>query len=137
MKKTAFILLTLLPISFFVKAQDPHFSQFFSSPLTLNPALTGKFDGTLRVAGNYRNQWPAFNNVFTTSTASIDFAILQKNIPYNDTWGVGIIALTDKAAGGILTNNYAGISTSYHKALDEDGFSQIGAGFQAVYGQKD
>jgi len=136
MKKTACILLTFLCISFFVKAQDPHFSQFFSSPLTLNPALTGKFDGTLRVAGNYRNQWPAFNNVFTTSTASIDFSILQKNIPYNDTWGVGIIALTDKAAGGILTNNYLGISTSYHKALDEDGYSQIGAGFQATYGQK-
>ncbi len=136
MEKTAWILLTFLCISFFVKAQDPHFSQFFSSPLTLNPALTGKFDGTLRVAGNYRNQWPAFNNVFTTSTASVDFSVLQKNIPYNDTWGVGILALTDKAAGGILTNNYIGISTSYHKALDEDGFNQIGAGFQATYGQK-
>lgn len=136
MKKTAYILLTFFGISFFVKAQDPHFSQFFSSPLTLNPALTGKFDGTLRVAGNYRNQWPAFNNVYTTSTASIDFAVLQKNIPFNDTWGVGIIALTDKAGGGILTNNYLGISTSYHKALDEDGYSQIGAGFQATYGQK-
>jgi type IX secretion system PorP/SprF family membrane protein len=136
MRKTAYTLLTFLFISFFAKAQDPHFSQFFSSPLTLNPALTGKFDGTLRVAGNYRNQWPAFNNVFTTSTASVDFSILQKNIPYNDTWGVGILALTDKAAGGILTNNYIGISTSYHKALDEDGYSQIGAGFQATYGQK-
>ncbi|MES1226414.1 MAG: type IX secretion system membrane protein PorP/SprF, partial [Bacteroidota bacterium] len=39
-------------------AQDPNFSQFFASPLTLNPALTGKFDGVYRVAGNYRNQWP-------------------------------------------------------------------------------
>ena len=26
-------------------AQDPHFSQFFSSPMTLNPAFTGKFNG--------------------------------------------------------------------------------------------
>lgn len=136
MKKTACILIASLCISFFIKAQDPHFSQFFASPLTLNPALTGKFDGTLRVAGNYRNQWPAFNNVYTTSTLSVDFPIMQRNIPENDTWGVGILALTDKAGGGILTNNYLGISTSYHKALNEDGYSQIGAGFQATYGQK-
>ncbi len=136
MKKTACLLITSLCISFFIKAQDPHFSQFFASPLTLNPALTGKFDGTLRVAGNYRNQWPAFNNVYTTSTLSVDFPIMQKNIPENDTWGVGILALTDKAGGGILTNNYVGLSTSYHKALNEDGYSQIGAGFQATYGQK-
>ncbi|MEP6594383.1 MAG: PorP/SprF family type IX secretion system membrane protein [Ginsengibacter sp.] len=136
MKKTACILPIFLFISFFIKAQDPHFSQFFSSPLTLNPALTGKFDGTLRVAGNYRNQWPAFNNVYTTSTLSVDISVMQKSLPENDTWGVGILALTDKAAGGILTNNYVGVSTSYHKALNEDGFSQIGAGFQATYGQK-
>jgi type IX secretion system PorP/SprF family membrane protein len=136
MKKTTAILSLLLSFSLFANAQDPHFSQFFSSPLTLNPALTGKFDGTLRVAGNYRNQWPAFNNVYTTSTLSVDFDILKDKIPDYDTWGVGILALTDKAGGGILTNNYIGLSTSYHKALDEDGFQQLGIGFQGSYGQK-
>jgi type IX secretion system PorP/SprF family membrane protein len=136
MKKKPAILCVLLCMTFFVKAQDPHFSQFFSSPLTLNPALTGKFEGTLRVAGNYRNQWPAFNNVYTTSTLSVDFAIFKKHLPDFDTWGVGILALTDQAGGGILKNNYIGLSTSYHKALDEDGFQQIGIGFQGTYGQK-
>ena len=136
MKKS--VLLVCVVFCFFMnsKAQDPHFSQFFASPLTLNPALTGKFDGTLRVAGNYRNQWPAFNNVYTTSTLSVDFSILNKALPQNDTWGIGIMALTDKSGGGILTNNYIGVSTAYHKALDEDGFSQIGIGFQGMYGQK-
>jgi len=136
MKKKPAISCMMLCITFFVKAQDPHFSQFFSSPLTLNPALTGKFDGTLRVAGNYRNQWPAFNNVYTTSTLSVDFDVLKKKLPDFDRWGVGILALTDKAGAGVLTNNYIGLSTSYHKALDEDGFQQIGIGFQGTYGQK-
>ena len=136
MKTKLHLLATLLLISFFANAQDPHFSQFFASPLTLNPALTGKFDGTLRVAGNYRNQWPAFNNVYTTSTISVDFPILKNRLPDYDTWGVGILALTDKAGGGVLTNNYLGVSTSYHKALDEDGFQQLGIGFQGTYGQK-
>lgn len=123
-------------ISFTCNSQDPHFSQFFSSPLTLNPALTGKFDGNLRVAGNYRNQWPAFNNVYTTSTASIDFSILNNVLPETDTWGIGLIALTDKAGGDILKTTFGGVSTAYHKSLNEDGFSQIGIGFQAMYGQK-
>ena len=35
-------LLALLKTS---SAQDPNFSQFFVSPLTLNPAMTGKFNG--------------------------------------------------------------------------------------------
>ena len=136
MKKTTAIFIFVFIVSNVATAQDPHFSQFFSSPLTLNPALTGKFDGTLRVAGNYRNQWPAFNNIYTTSTISLDFPILKSKLPDYDTWGVGILALNDKAGGGILTNTYVGLSTSYHKALDEDGFQQLGIGFQGTYGQK-
>ena len=38
-------------------AQDPHFTQYFTSPLTLNPALTGLVQGDLRFAANYRQQW--------------------------------------------------------------------------------
>jgi type IX secretion system PorP/SprF family membrane protein len=136
MKKKSGLLFLLVFFAFFVNAQDPHFSQFFASPLTLNPALTGKFNGTVRVAGNYRNQWPAFNNVYTTYTASVDFAILKNKLPDYDTWGIGILALKDQAGGDILTNSYIGLSTSYHKALDEDGFQQLGIGFQGTYGQK-
>jgi len=66
------------------KAQDPEFSQFFASPLTLNPALTGKFSGSLRVAGNYRNQWPEINNAYITSTISVDGNILAGKIPSGD-----------------------------------------------------
>jgi type IX secretion system PorP/SprF family membrane protein len=114
-------------------AQDPGFSQFFASPLTLNPALTGKFNGVVRVAGNYRNQWPAINNAFITSTASIDMPILTNRLPENDTWGIGFLGMTDKTASGILNDNYFGFSTAYHKALDEDGYHSIGVGFQGTY----
>ncbi len=136
MKKAITILSLLLSASVFIHAQDPHFSQFFSSPLTLNPAFTGKFDGTVRIAGNYRDQWPAFSNVYTTSTLSVDFDILKNKLPDYDTWGIGVLALTDKAGSGVLTNNYLGLSTSYSKSLDEDGFKQIAVGFQGTYGQK-
>jgi len=129
---TAFILsATLLG-----KAQDPNFSQFFVSPLTLNPALTGKFDGVVRVAGNYRNQWPTINNAFTTYTASIDASVLRNRIPINDQFGVGLMAFSDKSGNGVLQNNYLALSTAYHKALDENGYHQIGLGFQGTYVSK-
>src|SRR5580692_5142138 len=124
MKQIAFLLLAFLTClaALPARAQDPGFSQFFASPLTLNPALTGKFNGVLRVAGNYRNQWPAISNAFITSTVSVDAPILTNKLPVNDTWGLGILAMNDKTADGILTSNYLGISTAYHLALDEDGY---------------
>ena len=129
-------IITLFTFTLFliaVHAQDPHFSQFFSSPLTLNPAFTGKFNGSYRVAGNHRNQWPDINNAFTTATASIDFHILENKIAYTDNFGVGIMAYNDNSANGAVKFNYASVSTAYHLGLDEDGYSQIGVGFQATY----
>lgn len=129
-------LLTFVVLSFGASAQDPNFSQFFASPLTLNPASTGKFDGIMRVAGNYRNQWPTIDNAFTTGTVSVDFGILSSRLPEMDQFGVGVMAFTDKGGDGILQNNYLSLSTSYHKALDEDGYNQLGVGFQGTYVSK-
>ena len=63
-----FVLASALVLTLGVKAQDPHFSQFFSSPLTLNPAFTGKFNGTWRLAANHRDQWPSIPKAYVTSS---------------------------------------------------------------------
>ncbi len=101
--------------------------------MTLNPALTGKFDGVFRLAGNYRNQWPTINNAFVTNTVSLDFSALKNNLPEIDNLGIGIMGLSDRAGDGVLVTNYAGLSLAYHKGLDENGRHQIGAGFQGTY----
>lgn len=136
MKKFVSTWMIIIIVCGSVFAQDPNFSQFFASPLTLNPALTGKFDGVYRIAGNYRNQWPTINNAFTTGTASIDFGILKNRIPEVDQFGVGIMGFSDKSGNGVLQNNYAALSLAYHKGLDEDGLHQIGAGFQGTFVNK-
>ena len=123
----AFLLTGLL------KAQDPHFSQFFASPLTLNPAFTGKFDGQWRLAANHRDQWPSIPKAYVTTSASVDFPILQKRIPSGDVFGIGLSGVSDASANSALKLNYGSISLSYHKALDEDGYHTIGAGFQGTY----
>ena len=129
-------LVAFLLASTSIRAQDPGFSQFFASPLTLNPALTGKFNGVVRVAGNYRNQWPSINNAFITSTISVDAPIFRNKLPENDTWGLGFMAMNDNTAGGALTSNYFSLSTAYHKSLDEDGYHQLGVGFQGTYANR-
>jgi type IX secretion system PorP/SprF family membrane protein len=137
MRRIIFVLLVfsaLIPET--IRAQDPAFSQFFASPLTLNPALTGKFSGAVRVAGNYRDQWPQINNAFITSTISVDGNIFVNKIAPGDAWGIGLMTMTDRTASGILTSNYVALSTSYQKALDENGWNQIGIGFQGSYANK-
>lgn len=133
MKKHLSTLTICVCLACVTQAQDPNFSQFFASPLTLNPALTGKFDGVYRIAGNYRNQWPSINNAYTTATVSADFGIMKSRISDLDQFGIGVMGFTDRAGNGVLTNNYAALSVAYHKGLDEDGYHQIGAGFQGTY----
>ena len=123
----------MLAFSLNAAAQDPHFSQFFASPLTLNPAFTGKFDGEWRLAANHRDQWPSIPKAYVTSTFSFDKAILKKSIPEADVFGIGFSGLSDASANNQLKLNYGSMSMSYHKALDEDGYNTIGAGFQATY----
>ena len=136
MNKRLFTLLLISCIASVTFAQDPNFSQFFASPLTLNPALTGKFDGNLRLAGNYRNQWPSINNAFVTKTGSADFHLLRNNLPEIDRWGFGVLFMNDQNGNGALRTNQFSLSTAYHKGLDENGYHQIGVGFQGSYTDK-
>ncbi len=134
MRKLIVIASFILPLCSY--AQDPNFSQFFASPLTLNPALTGKFNGSLRIAGNYRNQWPTINNAFRTSTLSADFQLLSRTIPENDQFGFGMMGMYDINGDGIMKNSYASASIAYHKGLDVDGYHSLGAGFSGSYAQR-
>lgn len=128
-----FILLLVVFTGISATAQDPHFSQFFASPLTLNPAFTGKFEGVFRLAVNHRDQWPSIPKAYVTTAASADFSILKNKLPDGDVLGVGISGLSDQSANSALKLNYGSISLSYHKALDEDGYNTLGVGFQGTY----
>ncbi len=127
-------LAALLPST--LQAQDAHYSQYFVAPLSVNPALTGFMDGTARAMLNYRSQWASANNAFTTTTASADGIILQSKIPQGDRLGIGIMAMSDKVADGLMQNNYVAVGTAYHKALDQEGHYSLGVGFQATYAQR-
>ena len=60
-----------------VFCQDPHFSQFFAAPITLNPALTGSSDNDWRFISNYRTQWQTLAAPYNTTTLSIDTKLIK------------------------------------------------------------
>jgi type IX secretion system PorP/SprF family membrane protein len=113
-------------------AQDPHFSQYFSSPLTFNPAFAGYFDGTQRFTVNARTQWANVGDTHTTGTVSFDTKIMKGKIADNDRWGIGIHALYDQSSGGVFKNSYVSFSTAFNKGLDAEGDQSIGIGIQAT-----
>lgn len=132
--RVLFIILFLVGINSATKAQDPHFSQFFASPLTLNPAYTGKIPGMWRLAANRRDQWPTIPKAYVTNTASFDFPVMRKTLSQRgDVLGLGLMALNDVSGNSALKLNYGSIAASYHKALDAEGYNTLGVGFQGSY----
>lgn len=95
-------------------AQDHMYSQFFNSPVYLNPALNGQFPGDLRMNLIYRNQYTSVPGGFNYLTASIDY-----NIPRFG-GGVGLLFTRgSEGAAGLIKNNIAGI---YSYSVGSDDF---------------
>jgi hypothetical protein len=51
-KRISFILIIVLFFAKNVVAQDPYYSQYFMTPMTLNPALIGKGVSDMRLTTN-------------------------------------------------------------------------------------
>jgi type IX secretion system PorP/SprF family membrane protein len=118
-------------------AQDIHFTQYFTSPLTLNPAMTGLVADDLRFSGNYRTQWASVSpNPYTTASVSFDIATMKGKLPEGDALGIGVLGFLDKAGSGGLTNTTVGASLAYHKAFGRDRKQHLSFGLQGMLVQK-
>ena len=138
--KTKKIFAVLLAIGFeiaMVRGQDPSFSQFFASPLNVNPALTANIDGNWRFILNLRNQWVGPDSPYATGTVSFDTRLLQKKLPEGSTFGGGAMLMYDKAMQGALKSNYFSLNISYNITLAEENATQrLGIGIGGIYGNK-
>ncbi len=129
MRYWAFSFLLLLAFSsngLVAVAQDAQFSQFYGNPLYLNPALAGN-KICPRITLNYRNQWPSIPATFVTYSVSADRFVEAVN------GGVGLMAVSDNAGGGILTNNALSAIYSYRLEINRE--MTLNAGFQATFQQ--
>ena len=119
-----FFLLVLSCLSGF--AQDIHFSQFYNSPLQLNPSLTGNFDGAYRFAGNLRQQWASVSKPYTTLALSADAA----NVLRISKLGAGLQISNDQAGDGALRITQLNPSFSYCLKLSSDSTHRLTIGGQ-------
>lgn len=118
-----------------LSAQDIHFSQYNMSPMTLNPANIGNFEGTARIGGIYRGQWASVignSGQYKTPSVWVDAPIIT-GFRKRDWVGVGFMFFTDKVGAGKLTHSAAKLGASYHLSLDKKGNAYLTVGAQ--YGQ--
>jgi type IX secretion system PorP/SprF family membrane protein len=123
-----FILL-LATLAINANAQDLHFSQYFNTPLLINPANTGFApDVDWRVGANYRNQWSSLTpNPYKTMSIWGDAQLFNNR--FDDSWvGIGGALLRDQAGAGSLTSTKGYASVAYHqlvglKSLVSGGFN--------------
>lgn len=136
MRKIAFYIFVVccLTGALSASAQDLHFSQFFNSPLSTNPANTGFIpDGNYRVGLNYRNQWATIPVPYKTMSLFGDFQLFRDRLEYG--WvGIGGMLLRDVAGAGNLTSTKGYGSIAYHQLLGMS--SLLSAGFNVGFANK-
>ncbi|MEP6594702.1 MAG: PorP/SprF family type IX secretion system membrane protein [Ginsengibacter sp.] len=116
-------------------AQDLHFSQFFNSPLTINPANTGFIpDADYRLGAHYRNQWSTIMAVPYKTMSVFGDAQLFRDKLENGWLGMGGAILSDVAGSGSLRSTKVYGSLAYHQMLGLS--SLVSAGFNIGWANK-
>ncbi|MCG8329859.1 MAG: PorP/SprF family type IX secretion system membrane protein [Chitinophagales bacterium] len=102
-----------------LSAQDIHFSQFYMSPLNLNPAMTGVMNCNIRLVANYRNQWASVlrSNAYNTYSVSYDQRIPVGRYDY---FGIGGTFWGDRAGEANFATLTGKMSASYSKRMGGD-----------------
>jgi len=118
------IIFLFLSILSSLKGQDFHYSMNQLSPLNLNPALTGWYDGDIRINSNHRSQWKSVSTPFNTYSLSTDFSN-PKSIPF------GILINQDIAGDSKFKTLQ--INMSFSLNLVKDSLQLLRIGFQGGY----
>ncbi|MFN4911662.1 MAG: type IX secretion system membrane protein PorP/SprF [Flavobacteriales bacterium] len=108
-------------------SQDPTFTQFYSNPVYLNPALAGT-TGCPRFTLNYRNEWPQLTGNYVTYSAGYDSYV--KDIK----GGVALLAMYDQQAEGTISTTMLGGVYSYNLKVNRK--VSVNFGVRAAYIQK-
>ncbi|MBL7774641.1 MAG: PorP/SprF family type IX secretion system membrane protein [Saprospiraceae bacterium] len=138
MKKFVLSFLLLLSLLTGLRAQDQHFTQFYASPLMLNPGLTGGFEGRYRVGTIYRDQWrQVLDNPIRTFAVAADlrFDAPGKRV-FDDAIGLGLMFFTDKVNVVDFSTTQIAISAAYHKSLGANNRQFLSLGIQGGLTQR-
>ncbi len=126
MRNTILYLLFVL-VAGTLGAQDIHYSQFYNSPLNVNPGKTGIFNGDKRVNLSYRSQWSSVPVPWTTFSGSFDRKWYPK-AGQNYFFSGGILVNHDRQGQGTsLSQSNINLTGSWTKIINEQNLFTIGA----------
>lgn len=110
MKTLKYISFVFIVLSVRLTAQDLQLTQFYASPLYLNPAFTGA-NSDSRLTTIYRDQWASLPGTFSSFLLSFDYYF------HNYNSGLGLIITTDKAGTQGISNNMIGLTYAFDYKL--------------------
>ncbi len=120
--------------AFCAMAQDVHFSQFYESPVLLNPANAGAMNADIRLACNYRSQWKTVLNPYNTMATTADAKVFRRGKEGSNYMGIGVSAYSDKAGKSSLSTQQANMIVAYN--VRPSNRSNFSAGVNAGFFQK-
>lgn len=122
-RKCTVLLIAFCSFIIETKGQDLHYSLFDMSPLNLNPANVGQFDGNFRFVGNHRHQWKAVTLPYSTYSAALDAkdALNLKNV------NAGLQINQDRAGDSRFNTFMVNTVIGYSKYINTDSSLVISA----------
>jgi type IX secretion system PorP/SprF family membrane protein len=99
-------------------AQDIHYSQFYNSPININPALTGIFNGDIRFNASLRDQWRGVPVPWTTASFQVDKKFYGKSD--KGFFAGGLLYNYDKQGQASLILNNINLTGSYTRILHKN-----------------
>lgn len=130
MRRILFILTLKAIATVTVCAQDPVFSQFYTSSLYLNPALAG-LEKDVVIGMNYRSQWAGINLPFRTFQFSIMHPFIQQGVRSKHLGGFGATLFSDEAGPNreVRSQGFS-VASSYNFQLNRKGNHLIATALQ-------
>ena len=102
-----------------IAAQDIHYSQFYNSPHTMNPALSGIYNGDKRYIGSIRDQWRWVPVTWFTFGAGYDQKIYPDKSD-NHFWSVGGGFNHDRQGVSRLNTTQVFLTGTYSHLLNQE-----------------
>ena len=128
MIRNLIVLITFFTVGLSSFAQDPHFSQFWNTPLLQNPSFAGKADGDIRAIVNHKSQWGAVtSNPYQTFGASYDM-LINSSSSENKLAG-GLSMYTDVAGASKMRTTLVNLAAAYHFKVSTNHFLSGGVQF--------
>lgn len=133
-KINLYFVIVFSSLVYHLQSQDLHFSQYYRTPIFLNPANTGAIEEDVRLMAIARNQWASvpvsYNSIGMSADMNFPFKVTR------DKFGAGIQLLADRAGDARFTTLQATASGAYHLVTSGINFMILSIGANVNYFQR-